>query len=108
VSKYIGGVAGTDTYQTSIFGDGTVIVESGRAGGPGGENSKVKHNISADLTREIFQEIRSSKLLDHTEPSGNTTGASLFVRYDDQEDQVSISGRFPQADAVVGKARSSK
>jgi hypothetical protein len=107
LNSYIGGVAGTDFDQISVSGDGTVTIESGRQGGPGGKESKATHQITAEQTRVIFERVRDSKLLDHTEHMG-TVGATLTVVYNGQTDQVSVGGRVREAESVLSGARSAR
>ena len=106
-NSYIGGVAGTDFDQISISGDGTVTIESGRAGGAPEKTSQSTHQITPELTRVTFERLRDSKLLDHTEHMG-TVGATLTVVYNGQTDQVSVGSREAEAEAVVASARAGK
>lgn len=106
LSHWIGGVAGTDTTSVAVYGDGRVVVRSGREGGPGGKDSEAQGKLSPEDTRAVFTRLRDSGLLEQEEQPSGTTGSDLVVEFKGQTDRVRVSFRSPQAEEVLGNARS--
>jgi hypothetical protein len=109
-TKSQGGVAGTDFTTLRICGDGTVKLTSGRAGGPGGRSSESAGKMDAKTTSQLFEEIRSSGLLDSTDEHTRQSHYSVDGTVDEVKISVGVSpgsARHSSIEALIEPARKS-
>lgn len=105
-----GGVAGTDYTTLRISGDGTVKLTSGRAGGPGGRSSESAGKMDAKTTSKLFEELRSSGLLDTTDEHTRQSHYSVDGTVDGVKISVGVSPRTTRhssIEALLEPARTS-
>ncbi len=100
-ATWIGGVAGTDSTEVSLSGDGKFRSRSGRSGGPGGQNVDRSRTLTPEQTKAVFLKLKDSKLLDFDETAASTVGATLTVTLGGQKDSVTVLGRGGEVQEVL-------
>lgn len=105
VSDWVGGVAGTDSDELKVQGDGTVT--STAQSQPSEEGAKIRSGkLSAEEAKAVFQRLKDSRLLEQEEGPSGTTGTTLTVSIGGVVDSISVAGRRAEAEALLGNVRS--